>query len=66
MRKTTCYNVDASNKILLNTIELQSLLSCGRQSAVKIGTDAMARVDVGKRVFWDRKKVELYISEISV
>ena len=36
MKKTTVSNLNVSQKILINTEELQSLLSCGRVSAVKI------------------------------
>ena len=66
MNKTTESRLDISQKILINTIELQTLLSCGRYSAVKIGEDANARIDVGKRVLWNRKKVEKYLSDISI
>ena len=66
MNKTTESNLDISQKILINTKELQLLLSCGRFSAVKIGEDAEARIDVGKRVLWNRKKIEKYLGDIAV
>lgn len=58
MNKTMESEIEISQKILLNTQELQILLSCGRFSAVKIGQDAEARIEVGKRVLWNRKKIE--------
>lgn len=61
-----CLKIDVSDKILLTTEELQALLSCGRHSAVKIGTDAKSRIDVGKRVLWNRKKVEAYLQNIAL
>lgn len=66
MRQTAKMELDISKKILLDTKELQAMLSCGRYTAVKIGTDAASRVDVGNRVLWNRKKVEKYIGEISL
>lgn len=66
MHKTSESELYISQKILITTKELQEMLSCGRYSAVKIGTDAIARVDVGKRVLWNRKKIEKYLSDIAV
>ena len=65
MKRTTDSEMDISKKILLNTDELQSMLSCGRYSAIKIGTDAEARVKIGKRILWHREKIEKYIITIS-
>ena len=65
MKRTAEFNLDVAQKILVNTHELQSLLSCGYATAVRIGTDAQARVKVGKRVLWNRRKIEAYISDIA-
>lgn len=66
MQKTTETNLDIKNKILLNTKELQALLSCGRHSAVILGMDAEAKIVIGKRVLWNRKKIEKYLGDIAV
>lgn len=63
MNATTEY--DCKDKILLTTPELQAKLSCGRGSAIKIGTDAKARVEIGKRVFWNVKNVMEYVNKIA-
>lgn len=55
----------AENKILVDTLGLQEMLCAGRPSAVRIGTDAGARVQSGRRVFWNVKKVQSYLDEIS-
>jgi hypothetical protein len=52
-------------KITVTTEELQAMLSCGRKSAVDIGELAEARVQIGKRVFWNVEKVKTYINLIS-
>lgn len=58
-------NVDTNDKIAITTEELQSMLSCGRSSAVQIGQLAEARIQIGKRVFWNVKKIKEYIDLIS-
>ena len=50
---------------MVDTASLQALLSSGRKTAVEIGTAAQARVQVGRRVFWNVKKVQQYIDAIS-
>ena len=52
-------------KILVDTFGLQEMLSAGRPAAVKIGTEAGARVQSGRRVFWNVRKVQQYIDAIS-
>lgn len=65
MHQTTNFDLDYSVKILINTTELQALLSCGRASAVKLGMEAQARVEVGKRVLWNLQKVQQYLLQCS-
>lgn len=52
-------------KMLVDTLGLQEMLSSGRPAAVKIGTEARARVQSGRRVFWNVRKVQQYIDAIS-
>lgn len=66
MNTTTKFETDFNVRILLTTLELQAILGCGRASAVKIGTDAAARIDIGKRVLWHREKIQSYLASISV
>lgn len=53
------------NQMLVDTLGLQEMLSSGRPAAVKIGTEAGARVQSGRRVFWNVRKVQQYIDAIS-
>ena len=63
MRKTS---KEASlNKIAVDTKELQSMLSCGRTTALQIGTEARARLQIGKRVLWNVAKVQDYMDKLS-
>ncbi len=56
---------NTEKQMLVDTNGLQEMLCAGRPAAVKIGTDAKARVQVGKRVFWNVKKIQEYIDSIS-
>ena len=58
--------LDHDNRILINTDELQAQLGCGRGSAVKLGMQAKARVEIGRRVLWNRQKVAEYAYKISI
>ena len=52
-------------QMLVDTLGLQEILSSGRPTAVKIGTEARARVQKGKRVFWNIGKIQAYLDAIS-
>ena len=66
MNTTQKFNgVDIQNKIAITTSELQAMLSCGRYSAVQIGDLAKARIQIGKRIFWNVEKVKSYINKVS-
>ena len=64
MRKTLTDN-NVSRRLAVDTKELQSMLCCGRDTAVKIGTEANSRIQIGKRVLWNVEKVQEYINDIS-
>lgn len=71
MRKTNQGNRELAHKenirrMSVSTEELQLMLGCGRKTAVYIGTEAGARLDVGKRVLWVVDKVQRYISDKSL
>ncbi|MDL2301033.1 hypothetical protein LJC58_01615 [Lachnospiraceae bacterium OttesenSCG-928-D06] len=65
MRKTTETKAVLDNKKTVDTVGLQTMLSCGRKSAVDVGVAAGARIQVGRRVLWNIKKVQQYLDAIS-
>ncbi len=65
MMATKKFDIDTSQKIAIDTNELQAMLSCGRYSAVQLGEAAEARIQIGKRIFWNVEKVKKYINLIS-
>lgn len=64
MRKTKAENnVDA---LMLTTEQLMQKLNCGYKSAVQLGTEAKARIYVGRRVWYNLSKIEAYLEQIAV
>lgn len=52
-------------KSSVDTKELQEMLSCGRATAVQIGICANARIQIGRRVLWNVRKINDYLDSIS-
>lgn len=59
------FSIRPENKVMVDTTELQILLGSGRPTAVRVGTDAGARVQIGHRVLWNVQKIQKYIDTIS-
>lgn len=51
--------------LTVNADTLAGMLNCGRATAVKIGTDAGARIQVGRRTLYQIKKIELYLDTLA-
>lgn len=64
MRKTNISVLNPEERILIDTPSLQALLSCGYKTAVRLGMDAGARITVGRRILWNRKRIEQYLTDI--
>ena len=66
MKATTNTNlIPLNEKMTLSTPELMQVLSCGRATAVEIGTSAQSRIVIGRRVLWNAEKIRNYLSSIS-
>ena len=50
---------------LMDTEELMSYTGLGRNNAMKLGEEIGSKVRVGKRVLWDRKKIDKYLDELT-
>lgn len=48
-----------------DTLHLMEMLQVGRATAVQIGTEAEARIQIGRRVLWNVEKIREYLNEIS-
>ncbi|MGN8739177.1 hypothetical protein [Bilifractor sp. HCP3S3_D3] len=64
-KKIEYKGTDITQKLTVDTNELRGLLSCGRATAVKIGTEAGARIQFGHRVLWNTEKIRAYLNSIS-
>lgn len=53
------------NKKAVDSPTLATLLGCGRKTAVRIGTEAGARIQIGRRVLWNVEKIQRYLDAIS-
>ena len=64
MRKTKANN--NNDALMVTTEQLMEKMNCGYQTAVTIGARAEARIIIGRRVWYNLKKVEQYLQEIAV
>lgn len=55
----------AEKPILYNSETLQGVLGCGRATSEKIAMAAGARIVIGRRVLYDRCKIESYLETLS-
>ena len=63
MRKT----IDRENKeyVTVNADTLAGLLNCGRATAVKIGSGAGAKIQIGRRTLYKVTIIEKYLEAIA-
>jgi len=52
-----------TEKLLIRTKELQTMLSCSRQTAEKIGREAGARFQIGRVVRWKVSDIKDYLKK---
>lgn len=50
---------------LMDTEELRAYTNLGRNNAMKLGEEIGAKVKIGKRVLWDRKKIDKYFDTLT-
>ena len=64
MRKTRERN--SVRKLTVDIDGLCGMLSCGRDTARKIGECAGARIVIGRRVLYSVSQIELYVRSIAM
>ena len=52
------------NNLTVSADGLAQMLDCGRATAVKVGVEAGARVQIGRRVLYSVDAVRRYLNEI--
>ena len=55
----------AGESRLMNTEELRAYTNLGRNNAMKLGEEIGAKVQIGRRVLWDRRKVDEYFNALT-
>lgn len=65
MRKTLGRDSDKKKNLTVNVETLAGMLDCGRATAVKIGTDAGARIQIGRRALYNVAIIEKYLDAMS-
>ena len=58
-------NVVAGESRLMDTEELRAYTNLGRNNAMKLGEEIGAKIKIGKRVLWDRVKIDQYFNELT-
>lgn len=49
---------------LMDTEQLRAYTNLGRNNAMKLGEEIGAKVQIGRRVLWDRRKVDEYFNSL--
>lgn len=57
--------VSANEARLMDTEELRAYTNLGRNNAMKLGDEIGARVQIGRRVLWDRVKIDQYFNDLT-
>ena len=65
MNATTKKDLLLCEKMAIDTPQLAQMLSCGRATAVHIGEQAGAKIQIGKRILWNCNKIKNYLDSIS-
>ena len=64
MRQRTS-NLNGEVCRLMDTEELRAYTNLGRNNAMKLGEEVGAKVKIGKRVLWDKKKIDQYFDNLT-
>lgn len=58
-------NFGVGESRLMDTEELRAYTNLGRNNAMKLGEEIGAKVKIGKRVLWDKVKIDRYLNELT-
>ena len=58
-------NMVAGESRLMDTEELRAYTNLGRNNAMKLGEEIGAKVKIGKRVLWDKVKIDQYLNNLT-
>lgn len=59
-------SLDTPSALLtVSTKTLMRLLDCGKPAAIRIGTEAQAKIVVGRRILWNVQAVQRYLNIVA-
>ncbi len=58
-------NITTTDSLAINTAMLMKLLNCGKPTAIKIGTEAGAKIVIGRRILWNPRIIRRYLDNIA-
>lgn len=64
MKNRTSTTVGGESR-LMDTEELRAYTNLGRNNAMKLGEEIGAKVKIGRRVLWDRVKIDQYFDSLT-
>jgi len=64
MRNRTATVIGGESR-LMDTEELRAYTNLGRNNAMKLGEEIGAKVKIGRRVLWDKRKVDEYFDSLT-
>ena len=50
--------------LAVSTSTLMKMLDCGKPTAIKIGTQAGAKIVIGRKTLWDTRLIQQYLDSI--
>lgn len=63
MRTDNSTSID--NSLAVNTLTLMKMLNCGKPTAIRIGTEAGAKIVIGRKILWNPRIIRRYLDDIS-
>lgn len=51
--------------LAVSTSTLMKMLDCGKPTAIKIGTQAGAKIIIGRKTLWDTRLIQQYLDSIA-
>lgn len=63
MRTDNSTSID--NSLAVSTAVLMKMLNCGKPTAIRIGTEAGAKIIVGRKILWNPRIIRRYLDDIS-
>lgn len=63
MRTDNSTSID--NSLAVSTSVLMKMLNCGKPTAIRIGTEAGAKIVIGRKILWNPRIIRRYLDDIS-